>query len=69
MAEEIFMYGVTTGIFAFLVVVLFVTRAAHKRKEPENKSVEPESHFSGNSGSGGGKRIKRFKSDGTPVYE
>jgi hypothetical protein len=43
MAEEMFMYGVTTGIFAFLVAVLFVTRAAHKRKEPENKSVESES--------------------------
>jgi hypothetical protein len=68
MAEEMFMYGVTAGIFAFLVAVLFVTRAAHKRKEPENKSVETESHFSGSSGSGG-KRIKRFKSDGSPVYE
>ena len=64
-----FMYGVTTGIFAFLVAVLFVTRAAHKRKEPENKSVETESNVSGSSSGSGGKRIKRFKSDGTPVYE
>jgi hypothetical protein len=68
MAEEMFMYGVTAGVFAFLVAVLFVTRGAHKRKEPENKSVETESQFSGSSGSGG-KRIKRFKSDGSPVYE
>jgi hypothetical protein len=66
MAEEMFMYGVTTGI---LVAVLFVTRAAHKRKEPENKSVETESNVSGSSSGSGGKRIKRFKSDGTPVYE
>jgi uncharacterized membrane protein YgcG len=70
MAEEMFMYAVTAGIFAFLVAVLFGTRAARKRKEPEETTVETtESSFSGSSGSGGGKRIKRFKSDGTPVYE
>jgi hypothetical protein len=71
MAEEMFMYTVTTGIFAFLVAVLFGTRAARKRKEPEDKTVETEPSYSGSSGSSGsgGKRIKRFKSDGTPVYE
>jgi hypothetical protein len=70
MAEEMFMYAVTAGIFAFLVAVLFGTRAAHKRKEPEERTVETtESSFSGSSGGEGGKRIKRFKSDGTPVYE
>jgi hypothetical protein len=70
MAEEMFMYAVTAGIFAFLVAVLFGTRAVRKRKEPEDKPVETESEssYSGSSGSGG-KRIKRFKSDGTPVYE
>jgi hypothetical protein len=68
MAEEMFMYAVTAGIFAFLVAVLFGTRAARKRKEPEERPVETESSYSGSSGSGG-KRIKRFKSDGTPVYE
>ncbi|MDQ3848479.1 MAG: hypothetical protein M3261_05945 [Thermoproteota archaeon] len=70
MAEEMFMYAVTTGIFVFLVALLFGTRAARKRNEPENSSVEAESSYSGGSGSGGGgKRIKRFKSDGKPVYE
>jgi hypothetical protein len=39
MAEEMFMYTVTAGIFAFLVAVLFGTRAARKRKEPEDRSV------------------------------
>jgi hypothetical protein len=68
MAEEMFMYTVTAGIFAFLVAVLFGTRAARKRKEPEDKPVQTESSFSGSSGSGG-KRIKKFKSDGSPVYE
>ena len=71
MAEEMFMYSVTAGIFAFLVAVLFGTRAARKRKEPEDKPVETEPSYSGSSGNSGsgGKRIKRFKSDGTPVYE
>ncbi len=72
MSEETFMYAVTTGIFAFLVAILFGTRAARKRKEPEERPVETtESTFSGSSGGGGegGRRIKRFKSDGTPVYE
>jgi len=70
MAEEMIMYAVTAGIFVFLVAVLFGTRAARKRKEPEETTVETtESSSSGSSGSGGGKRIKRFKSDGTPVYE
>jgi hypothetical protein len=77
MAEEAFMYAVTTGIFAFLVAVLFGTRAVRKRKEPENRPVETESSFSGDetrtyekgSSGSGGKRIKRFKSDGTPVYD
>ena len=74
MAEETFMYAVTAGIFAFLVAILFGTRASRKRKEPEEKPIETESSFSessesaGGSGSGG-RRIKRFKSDGTPVYE
>jgi hypothetical protein len=75
MAEETFMFAVTAGIFAFLVAVLFGTRGARKRKEPEEKAVETtessfsESSGSGGGGAGGGKRIKRFKSDGTPVYE
>jgi hypothetical protein len=67
MAEEMFMYAVTAGVFAFLVAVLFGTRAVRKRKEPEERAVETESSHSGSSGSEG-KRIKRFKSDGTPVY-
>ena len=71
MAEETFMYAVTAGIFAFLVAILFGTRASRKRKEPEEKPIETESSFSESSGGSesGGRRIKRFKSDGTPVYE
>jgi hypothetical protein len=68
MADATFMYAVTTGIFAFLAAVLFGSRVARKRREPMEGSVETESHSSSGSGSEG-RRIKRFKSDGTPVYE
>jgi hypothetical protein len=68
MAEEAFMYSVTTGIFVFLVAVLFGSRAARKRAEPKEGSVETESHSASGPGSEG-RRIKRFKSDGSPVYE
>jgi hypothetical protein len=68
MADAQFMYSVTAGIFAFLVAVLFGSRAARKRKEPMEGSVETESHPSSGSGTEG-RRIKRFKSDGSPVYE
>jgi hypothetical protein len=67
MADAMFMYGVTTGIFAFLVAVTFGARGARRRRGPREES-EPESHSFGSSG-GQGRRIKKFKSDGTPVYE
>jgi hypothetical protein len=71
MADATFMYGVTTGIFAFLVAILFGSRARRKHQEPEKGSFESqtESYSSSSSGSeeSGGRRIKRFKSDGTPA--
>jgi hypothetical protein len=68
MADAGFMYTVTAGIFVFLVAVLFGSRAARKRGQRMEGSVETESHSSSSSGSEG-RRIKRFKSDGTPAYE
>jgi hypothetical protein len=68
MADAVFMYGVTAGIFAFLVAVVFGARGARKRRGPAEEG-ESESHSSSSSSSGGGRRIKKFKSDGTPVYE
>jgi len=68
MADGMFMYSVTAGIFAFLVAILFGSRGARRRHGSGEDHVEPESHSSSGSG-GGGKRIKKFKSDGTPVHE
>ena len=65
MADAMFMYAVTTGIFAFLLAVCFGARGARKRRGPGEEAGE--SHSTDSSG-GEGKRIKKFKSDGTPVY-
>lgn len=67
MADAMFMDGVTTGIFAFLVAVCFGAKAAHKRHGSDEGHGESES-YSGGSGNQG-RKIKKFKSDGTPVYE
>ena len=67
MADAMFMYTITAGVFAFLVAILFGARGARRRHGFEDR-VEPESHSSSGS-SDGGKRIKRLKSDGTPVHE
>jgi len=64
MADAVFMYGVTAGIFAFLVAILFVSRGARKRHGSEDEM--PETHPSGSSAKEG-KKIKKFKSDGTPA--
>ena len=65
MADAMFMYSVTAGIFAFLVAILFGSRGARKHRGSDDP-VEPEPHSSSSSGDGG-KRIKKFKSDGTPA--
>jgi hypothetical protein len=61
-----FMYGVTTGIFAFLVAIVFGAWGARERRGPGDEAGE--SHPPGSSGSEG-RRIKKLKSDGTPVYK
>lgn len=68
MADAMFMYTITAGVFAFLVAILFGARGARRRHGSGEDHVEPESHSSSGS-SDGGKRIKRLKSDGTPAHE
>jgi hypothetical protein len=66
MADAMFMYGVTTGIFAFLVAVVFGARGARRRR---GSGEEAGGSNSSSSSGDEGKRIKKFKSDGTPVHE
>jgi hypothetical protein len=68
MADAMLMYAVTTGIFAFLVAVVFGARGARKRRWVGEES-KPESYPSSSSSGGGERKVKKFKSDGTPVYE
>lgn len=67
MADAIFMYSVTTGVFAFLVAILFASRGVRGRHGQEKEAAESQS--SAGKLSGEGRRIKKFKSDGTPVYD
>jgi hypothetical protein len=69
MADAVFMYGVTTGIFVFLVAVLFASRGTRKRHGGAEEMAESHSGSGSSSSGNEGKRIKKFKSDGTPVYE
>ena len=63
MADSMFMYAVTAGVFVFLVGLLAATKGARGRRGHEETSAA----HSG--GSNDEKRIKKFKSDGTPVYD
>ncbi|WP_337863842.1 hypothetical protein [Nitrososphaera sp.] len=69
MAESTFMYGVVAGVFAFLVGLLFATRGARSRRGNEVAAEAETTHSGGGGGGGEERRVKRFKSDGTPVYD
>ena len=60
MADAMFMYMVTTGIFVVLVAVVFGARGARKRRGSSDHMEE--SHSSGSDNEG---KRKKFKSDGT----
>lgn len=69
MADSMFMFGVTTGVFIILVAILFASRA-HRRHRSEEDDVESKLDTSSSGSSvGGRRRIKKFKSDGTPVND
>jgi hypothetical protein len=71
MADQIFMFATTAGFMVGLGVLLFVVRS---RRPKEAKVISGAGSSSTGSSSYGeesrkGKRIKRYNSDGTPVYE
>ena len=72
MSDQVFMFGAAAGAFVFLAAVLFASRGARKRHgSGGEETTTSESHSSSSSGGSGssGKRVKKFRSDGTPVYE
>jgi hypothetical protein len=72
MADQIFMFATTAGFMVGLGVLLFVVRS-RRPKEAKVISGAGSSSSTGSSSYGEesrkGKRIKRYNSDGTPVYE
>lgn len=67
-----FMYWVTAGIFAFLVAVVFGARAKRYRAGYTPDIVHEghssgESHDSHSRSEGGGKKMKKYTSDGKPT--
>ena len=60
MADALLMYGVATGIFVFLVAVVFGARGARKRRGSSD-------HMEHSSSSGNEGKRKKLRSDGTPA--
>jgi hypothetical protein len=74
MAEQMFMYAVTAGFMIGLGVILGISRTRRPRTSttevPTESSYSPSSSPSSSSGeSHERRRIKRYNSDGKPVYE
>jgi hypothetical protein len=74
MADQIFMFATTAGFMVGLGVLLFVVRSRRPKEAKVISGAGSSSSSSTGSSSYGeesrkGKRIKRYNSDGTPVYE
>ena len=73
MSDQVYMFGAAAGAFVFLAAVLFASRGARKRHGSGGEETTTSESHSSSSSSGGsgssGKRVKKFRSDGTPVYE
>lgn len=65
MADQMFMFATTTGFMIGLAVLLFVVRS---RRPKEAKSISTSATGFGREDDKG-RRVKRYDSDGKPVYE
>jgi hypothetical protein len=74
MADQMFMFATTAGFMIGLGVILFITRARRPRTTATTE-IAGESSYSQSSsssspqGEGSQRRVKRYNSDGKPVYE
>jgi hypothetical protein len=73
MADQMFMFATMAGTMAALAAVLFVSRGIRKRATKvsnRGSSFSPsDSQSSKGNGTDKSKKVKRYNSDGTPVYE
>lgn len=70
MADQIFMFATTAGFMIGLGIILGIARA--RRPRTVTTEVTNESSFSSSSSSGETqerKKVKRYNSEGKPVYE
>ena len=75
MADQMFMFATTAGFMIGLGVILGITRARRPRTTATTE-IAGESSYSQSSSSssspqreGSQRRVKRYNSDGKPVYE
>jgi hypothetical protein len=70
MADEIFMFMATTGTMAALIALLFVSRGMRMRMSGiTTTSSYSTSASAASSSDEGGKKVKKYSSDGKPIYE
>jgi hypothetical protein len=73
MADQMFMFATMAGTMAAFAAVLFVSRGIRSRANKignKGSSFSPsDSQSSKGNVTNKGKKVKRYNSDGTPVYE
>jgi hypothetical protein len=68
MADQMFIFATTAGFMIGLGIILGIVRT--RRLKTSTAEVTKESSYSASSGeSQEGKRVKRYNSEGKPVYE
>ena len=72
MADQTFMFIVTAGTMAGLVILLFVSRGRRLRAiktTDKEEPLSPSSSSQENEKNKKGKQTKKYTSDGKPIYE
>jgi cytochrome oxidase Cu insertion factor (SCO1/SenC/PrrC family) len=72
MADQMFMFAITAGFMIGLGIILGVARGRRSKTATTEVTNEPSYSSSSSTSSGAsqeGRRVKRYNSEGKPVYE
>ena len=69
MADQIFMFMTTAGTMAAFAALLFVSRGIRTRSSGLASSSSSSSSFDNKSYNDTGRKVKKYNSDGKPIYE
>ena len=75
MADQLFMFITTGGTMIALAVLLFVSKGLRLRAggltatSSLSSNTAPSSSFDNKSHNNAGKKVKKYSSDGKPIYE